>query len=206
VRIDSGQLRRAIGAEAAEGALRAAGISTTPQPSGLAIPIIMEIRIGSSTSAGVKTTLREATRDEVLEVCPNFAEYERMALRAAESARAAGLLNGLDYGNSVHREVAARLKISEVQRKLEERGVRELRPEFALLDGVPKSYRRPNGSSVLDVLEIHKRKTVCVYDFKTGNARFPDDTITRYAREAGLRAKIYGTGYTHIYVVPVRVP
>ena len=113
----------------------------------------------------------------------------------------------MDYGNSVHREAAAKLeKISEVQRALDSRGIRNLTLESALLNGVPKSYYRPKGSSVLDVLEIHKRKTVCVYDFKTGNARFPRATIMRYAREAGIRAQAFGQGYTHIYVVPIHVP
>ncbi|MFI5000631.1 MAG: hypothetical protein ACHQK9_12200 [Reyranellales bacterium] len=206
IRIDSDQLKRAIGPGAAQQALRTAGIAPTPEPSGTAIPIIMEIRIGSSTNAGVKTTLREATRDEVLEVCPNFAEYEKMALKAAKRARAAGLPNGLGYGNRVHDEVGAELqKMSEVVKILEERGVHMLLPEIALLSGKDYSYF-PKGSSVLDVLEIHKRKTVCVYDFKTGDARFPDETISRYAREAGLYAKTLPHGYTHIYVVPIRVP
>ena len=204
--VDHGQLERAIGAGAAAALLRRAGVAGAPHPSGVPLPIILEIRIGGSTDAGMTTSLREATREEIMEVCPNFAEYERLALEAAKKAQAAGLQNGLDYGNRVHEEVEAELrKMSKVQKMLRDRGIHKLRPEIALLAGVRKTYY-PKGSSRLDVLELHKRKTVCVYDFKTGNARFPDATIMRYAREAGLYAKAVPNGYTHIYVVPIRVP
>jgi hypothetical protein len=114
------------------------------------------------------------------------------------------LPNGLKYGQDVH-NIAKQdiLKIAESEATLKKMGIHQLRPEIALQAGVEFSYRR-KGSSVLDVLEIPpKGGTVCVYDFKTGNATFPDDTIIRYAREAGAFA---GRGYTHIYVVPIFVP
>lgn len=204
--VDHSQLEQAIGAGPAAALLTRADVAGAPRPSGVPLPIIMEIRIGSSTDAGITVSHREATTEEILKVCPAYAEYKRIALRAAENARAAGIPNGLAYGNRVDREAKAELtKMSEVKRLLRDRGIHELRPQIALLRGERQSYFT-KGSSVLDVLEIHRRKTVCVYDFKTGNARFPDTTITRYAREAALYAQGIAMGYTHIYVVPVRVP
>ena len=95
--VDHGQLEWTIGAGAAADLLKKAGVAGASHPSGVPLPIIMEIRIGSSTDAGVTVSHREATREEVLGVCPNVAEYERIALKAAENARAAGLPNGLAY-------------------------------------------------------------------------------------------------------------
>jgi len=89
---------------------------------------------------------------------------------------------------------------------LKEMGIRQLRPEIALQARVELSYRR-KGSSVLDVLEIPpKGGAVCVYDFKTGNATFPDGTMIRYAREAGAFVEGLKMGYTRVYVVPIFVP
>ena len=78
-------------------------------------------------------------------------------------------------------------------------------PEIALKLGLRVSMFTP-AHSRLDVLEIYAEQSkICVYDFKTGRARFPDDTIVRYAKEAEAYAAAKKMGYTHIYVMPVRV-
>src|SRR6202011_1406602 len=90
------------------------------------------------------------------------------------------------------------LKIAKSEEILREMGIEELLPEVALLRGERFSYRA-KGSSVLDVAEIYGsggEKKACVYDFKTGNATFPDDTAIRYAYEVGEYAnKRFGGGY-----------
>jgi hypothetical protein len=167
-------------------------------------PSMIEIRIGASADGGVTTRFREATHEEIGRRCRAYAVMQDVGLRASMAVRATGLPNGLKYGQDVH-NIAKQdiLKIAESEATLKKMGIHQLRPEIALQAGVEFSYRR-KGSSVLDVLEIPpKGGTVCVYDFKTGNATFPDDTIIRYAREAGAFA---GRGYTHIYVVPIFVP
>jgi hypothetical protein len=93
---------------------------------------------------------------------------------------------------------------------LRKQGIPKVKPEFALRSGIPQSYYS-SGSSVLDVLEIYEsEKRVCVYDYKTGGARFPDATVERYAREAGLYVKnLEDEAYNdirHIVVIPVYVP
>ena len=162
------------------------------------------MRIGVSIDGSAQTERREATREEVLKVCPNYAEYERIAMQAAEKYKAAGMVNGLEYGQKVHRETEQILK-GDIQSRLEERGIKELKPEAALLKGIPESYTK--GSSRLDVLELHRdHVTVCVYELKTGGATIRSDTMERYVREADIYAKAKGFGYPNVYFVPIHVP
>src|SRR5438105_1982588 len=93
----------------------------------------------------------------------------------------------------------------DIQSRLEERGIKELRPEAALLQGVPESYTK--GSSRLDVLELHRdHVTVCVYELKTGGATIRNETMERYIREADIYAKAKGFGYPNVYFIPIHVP
>ena len=171
------------------------------------IPLVVEMRIGTSTDGGVTTSVREATKEEVEEFCYNYPHYKKIAEEASRRGEALGLKKGLPHGLYVHKQVELEiLKISQLQEILDELGIQNLEPEFAVLNGTPQSYNL-KGSSRLDVLEILRRKTICVYDFKTGNARFPDHTMHRYGQEAGkyVRRKL-GSGYDRVYVIPVRVP
>lgn len=170
-------------------------------------PSIFEIRIGVLANGGATTRFREATHEEISRVCRAYPVVQDIGLRASMTVRATGLANGLEYGRQVHNLAEQDvLKISESEAMLKKIGIRELLPEIALQAGAEFSYRR-KGSSVLDVMEIPpKRGTVCVYDFKTGNATFPDDTMIRYAREAAAYVENLKMGYTRIYVIPIFVP
>src|SRR5262249_39799141 len=109
------------------------------------------------------------------------------------------------YGQRVHRSLETTLAMHEIQSSLHERGIFELKPELALLNGVKDSYTK--GSSRLDVVELHSdHVTVCVYELKTGRARIRDETIDRYLREASMYAKLRGFGYPNVYFIPIRVP
>ncbi len=137
--------------------------------------------------------------------CPNYAIYEQIGLKAGEKYKAAGMENGLAYGQRVHRSLEDSLKMHDIQSSLHERGVFELNPELALLNGIDKSYTK--GSSRLDVVELHSDHiTVCVYELKTGGAQIRDETIDRYLKEASLYVKFLGFGYPNVYFLPIKVP
>jgi hypothetical protein len=205
--VDPQGLKTAIGGAATSQMLGKSSVAPTFQILPTAKPWIYEIRIGVSTDGGVSTKLREATDEEVAKYCPNYPRYQEIALRASEAARALGLPNGMPYGNLIHKMAESGVtQIALTRDMLRRQGILEVHPEFALRYGIPQS-QYSSGSSVLDVLEIYEfEKRACVYDFKTGGARFPDTTIERYAREAGAYANSLGKGrYMHIVVIPVRV-
>jgi hypothetical protein len=161
------------------------------------------MRIGVSTDGGTTTTTREATREDVLQVCPNFATYEGYAIDADAKVRTLNLSPQL-HGQAVHKELEGLLKMDEIQSRLEEQGVREMQPEIAILRGEKGSYDR--GYSKLDVLELHNDYlTVCVYNFKTGQTPPRLETIYRHIREGGLYASATRMGYKHIYFIPIFV-
>jgi hypothetical protein len=209
--VDHAQLRAAIGVDAADRVLGTSGVQSHSQALAPTKPWIYEIRIGTSTDGGASTKLREATDEEVANYCPNYPRYQEIALRASEAARALGLPNGPRYGNLVHDAAEAEVKkFFLAEDMLRRQGIPKVETEFALRSGIPQSYYS-SGSSVLDVLEIYElEKRACVYDYKTGGARFPGATVERYAREAGLYVKDLEDGaynhIRHIVVIPVHVP
>jgi hypothetical protein len=168
-------------------------------------PSIFEIRIGTSADGGATTSFREATHEDIERLCPGYPMIQSVGTRA--SMEYSGLPNGVVRGNAVHQLAKIEnLKIARSEQILREMGIRELLPEVALKSGERFSYRT-KGSSVLDVAEIYERRgerEVCVYDFKTGKATFPDATAIRYAHEAGLYVeRQFGAKAIHITVVPV---
>jgi hypothetical protein len=170
-------------------------------------PSIFEIRIGASADGGATTSFREATHEDIERLCPGYPMIRGVGARA--SMEYSGLPNGLVRGNAVHSLAKIEnLKIARSEEMLREMGIRELLPEIALRSGERFSYRA-KGSSVLDVAEIYGRggeKKACVYDFKTGNATFPDATAIRYAYEVGRYAnEQFGGGYMQIIVAPIYV-
>ena len=188
--------------------LRSQAVPAFPgQEPPLPLPLVLEMRIGTSTDGGVTTSVREATKEEVEEFCYNYPHYQKIAEEASRRVEALGLKKGFPHGLYVHKQAELDiLKMSKVKEIMDELGIEELRPEFALLEGRPQSYS-VKGVSKLDVLEILRKKTICVYDFKTGRARFPDQTIRRYGREAGEYSRWLGrNGYDRIYVIPIHVP
>jgi hypothetical protein len=196
--------RQADEFDAANRTRTASGGLNDPPPQPLSVPPKIEMRIGVSTDRGVTTVPREATREEVQQVCPNFPEYERYAADAAARYKALGYPNGLRYGQLVHQSVEKEL-LGDIQSRLKEKGLVEMAPELALHDGIPNSYDK--GSSRLDVLELHRDHiTVCVYEIKTGGATVPREVMLRYVREAGIYARATGLGYEHVYFIPIHVP
>jgi hypothetical protein len=170
-------------------------------------PSMVEIRIGASADGGVTTSFREATHEEIERLCPGYPMILGVGARA--SMEYSGLPNGLIRGNAVHNLAKIEnLKISRSEEILREMDIHELLPEVAIRSGKRFSYRA-KGSSVLDVAEIYGRngeKKACVYDFKTGNATFPDATAIRYAYEIAQYAnERFGGGYMQIIVAPIFV-
>jgi hypothetical protein len=206
LKINPDQLSSAVGADVASRVLgNSGGKNDLPPPPPISRPTKIEMRIGVLVNGNAETEKREASREDVLSVCPNYPTYERIGIEAAEKYKAAGMANGLAYGQRVHSSLATTLKMHDIQSSLHERGIFELDPELALLNGIDKSYTK--GSSRLDVLELYNdHVTVCVYELKTGGARIRDETMDRYLREASLYAKSRGFGYPNVYFIPIRVP
>jgi len=184
--VDADQLRDTIGPEASK-QLFATGLvidqradefdatnrtRTTPGNKAIyrhrrfSLPSKIEMRIGVSADGGTTTTTREATREEVLQVCPNFARYEGYLIDA--DAKVGQLdLSPQIHGQVVHKELETLLKMKRHSIAVGGQGVREMQPEIAILRGKEKTYDR--SYSKLDVLELHDdHLTVCIYDFKTG--------------------------------------
>jgi len=161
------------------------------------------MRIGVPADGGTTTTTREATREEVLQVCPNFARYEGYLIDA--DAKVGQLdLSPQIHGQVVHKELETLIKMNDIQSRLEEQGVREMQPEIAILRGKEKTYDR--SYSKLDVLELHDdHLTVCIYDFKTGRTPPRLETIYRHIREGGLYANAQIEGYKYVYFIPIFV-
>lgn len=209
--VDPNQLRAAIGSEAADRVLARSGVSSSPEtpklpPPPLTLPI-MEMRIGASADGGVTPEHREVTEEEVQEVCPRYSEFKDIAEKAAKKVDAEGGVDGSRRGQAIHKLAADDIRIiASISDELEARGILELHPETAFRDGKNWSRWHVKGSSVFDVLELRRdHKTVCVYDFKTGNASFPNDTIIRYLTQAGMYAQSVKEGYTRILVIPIYV-
>jgi hypothetical protein len=197
LKINPDQLRAAVGEETANRVLGDPGRKNDlPPPPPISGPSKIEMRIWASTDKGSTTSSREATREQVEQVCPNFPKYEQYAMEAAAKYKAAGLPNGKEYGRLVHRDVELRLR---------EAGVPEVSPELAVRRGESPSYSK--GSSRIDIVELHRDHiTVCVYELKTGEARIPYEVVQRYSREAGMHANFVKEGYQNVYFIPIRVP
>jgi hypothetical protein len=181
------------------------GVVSAPQGLPATVSPNSEMRIGISRNAGKSISFEEATRDKIQDYCPNYPYYEDIAQRAAKRIRAEGIPNGRIFGQRVHREAELELKMDDVQRQLQQRGVRQMMPEAALRNGVSPSYEK--GSVRIDVLEIHRdHLVVCVYDFKTGRATFKDKKMRQYAYQTGrYMKKVFEEGYKTIILLPIPV-
>jgi hypothetical protein len=194
--VDPHALKAALAAPATASGDKGVPPSFPPLPG--AVPIIYEIRISLSKDRGKTIVHRSVTEEKIREFCPNYFRFKEIGSRAAERAQALGLSDPAAFGRHVH-EIAAD-EISKIL--LTEWGIAEVRPELGLLMGKRTFQHRPKGSSILDVYEAHENgESVCVYDFKTGNATLKKEARERYAAEAMAYAK----GYTHVYVVPIRI-
>lgn len=177
-------------------------------------PTAIEMRIGEKVAGESLVRKREASEEEVTRYCPNLPEYQKTGAAVWQRVSKEGLV-GARAGSRVHYDMDHLIK-DELGKQLERQGIYKVESEFALHNGVTKSYSR--GYSRLDVLEVNRETgTVCIYDFKTGSGMFRDTTMDRYAREASVYLETYfhwgkatqqalARNYTRIYLIPVHLP
>jgi hypothetical protein len=226
LQIDAVQLERAVGKEAADRLLQQGGIAADGldgaardihdaivrrRPDGVpagpggiepspGFTPIMEMRITSSIDGGVTISHGEISDEEVKQRCPNYLNMQEIGLRAGATADAMGLPKGPGRGQQIHRLTEADLKTPEIEKLLRAGGMQDLRVEKGFLNGKPIGFLK-SGASKIDVVEKIGKDAVCVYDFKSGTATFPDHVRKRYLDEA---AKYFGV--RTVYVLPVYVP
>jgi hypothetical protein len=226
LQIDAVQLERAVGKEAAGRLLQQGGVSgdgltgaakdlhdamvrrrpdgVPAGPGGVEPPPgflpIMELRITSSVDGGTTISHAEIRDEDATKFCPNYVEMQRIGMNAKSTVDAAGMPMGRERGKAIHKLAEAELKIAEVEKTLRDGGMQEIRVENGFLGGEPIGFLK-SGSSKIDVVEKIGNDAVCVYDFKTGSATFPDHVRERYLNEA---AKYFDV--KTVYVLPVFVP
>jgi hypothetical protein len=226
LQIDSVQLERAVGKEAADRLLQQGGVAADgltgvakdihdaivrrrldgvpAGPGGVEPPPgflpIMEMRITSSVDGGTTVSHAEIEDEKVSKLCPNYAKVQKIGLEAGTKADAMGLPKGPTRGQWIHGEAESALRTAEIKKLLLDSGIQELHVEQAFL-GKRDIRFLESGASKIDVLEKLDDNTVCIYDYKTGGARFPDPTREKY-----LRAAVARFGVTTVYVMPVYVP
>ena len=144
----------------------------------------------------------EVTREEAERFCPNYQRIQAIASQAGRIARAEGPAGHLQYGQSTHDGTKWAIRDAAIVRDLLERdGVREIHADLAIFNGQRVGFRNVKGSAIIDAVEHMKNGDVCVYDIKTGGARFPDTKMEKYAEQAELFFKPTGK----VYVFPVNV-
>ena len=227
LQIDAVQLERAVGKEAADRLLQQGGIAADgltgvardihdaivrrrldgvpAGPGGIEPPPgflpIMEMRLTSSVDGGSTISHAEIADENAKKYCPNYFLVQQVGLEAGAKVDATGLPKGPPRGNAIHDLSEEALKTAEIERMLRNGGMQELFVEriFPVDDERPRYLK--SGSSKIDVVERIGGNAVCVYDFKTGSARFPDHVRERYLREVATHFKV-----STVYVLPVYVP
>ena len=226
LQIDSVQLERAVGKEAADRLLQQGGVAADgltgvakdihdamvrrrldgvpAGPGGVEPPPgflpIMEMRITSSVDGGETISHAEIPDEDAARFCPNYAKVQEVGLRAGAKADALGLPKGPGRGQWIHTEAEREMKTARIEALLRAGGMQELRVEKIFPDTGKPRYLK-SGSSKIDVVEKIGDDAVCVYDFKTGSATFPNHVRERYLKEV---AKHFGV--STVYVLPVYVP
>ena len=174
-------------------------------PQALSIPPKSEVRIGIMANGGEKTEIRKATAEEVERFCPTYPEYVRLGTKIGDNLKALGWVNGSEYGTRTHKIFADILRMQNIEAELQARGILERQPEFALREGLPKTYSK--GYFKLDVLELYRNyATVCVFDLKTGDATISEARILDLMRNGRIYASSRGFGYPNVYFIPIHVP
>ena len=161
---------------------------------------IMEMRITSSVDGGTTISHAEISDENATRYCPNYLEMQRIGMNAKATVDAAGIPKGPERGKAIHKLTETELKTAEVERQLRAGGMQELLVEQIFPDTGKPRYLK-SGSSKIDVVEKIGADAVCVYDFKTGSATFPDHVRERYLKEAAAYFKV-----KHVFVLPVYVP
>jgi hypothetical protein len=227
LQIDAVQLERAVGKEVADRLLQQGGIAADgltglaknihdamvrrrldgvpAGPGGVEPPPgflpIMEMRITSSIDGGTTISHAEIPDEDAKNYCPNYLMVQKIGLEAGVKIDATGLPKGPGRGKAIHKLGEEELKTAEIERMLRDGGMQELLVEriFPVDDNNPRYLR--SGSSKIDVVEKISDHAVCVYDFKTGSATFPDHVRERYLKEVAKHFKV-----STVYVLPVYVP
>ena len=161
---------------------------------------IMEMRITSRVDGGETISHAEIPDEKAAKYCPNYLEMQRIGMNAKAIVDAAGMPMGRDRGKAIHKLSETELKTAEVERQLRAGGMQELLVEKSFLKGKEIGFMKSGGSRI-DVVERIGKDAVCVYDFKTGSATFPDHVRERYLREVAAHFKV-----STVYVLPVYVP
>lgn len=182
---------------------RVDGVPADPgvvEPSPGFLPI-MEMRITSSVDGGKTITHAEIRDEDAKNYCPNYLLVQKVGLEAGVKIDATGLPKGPERGKAIHKLTAAELKTAEIEKMLRDGGMQELLVEriFPVDDKNPRYLR--SGSSKIDVVEKIGKDAVCVHDFKTGSATFPDHVRERYLKEVAKHFDV-----SIVYVLPVHVP
>jgi hypothetical protein len=167
---------------------------------------VAELRMLTKDKAGPR--FGEITRAKVEEFCPNYPRIQAIASQAGRVARAAGQESHRQYGTKTHTNVTQAIRDAAVMRELlENHGVREIHADLAIFDGETIGFRNIRGSAIIDVVERMKSDAVCIYDIKTGGARFPDTKMKQYAEEyvKFFERKYKQTFTGAVYVLPVYV-
>jgi hypothetical protein len=201
--VDPAELERAIGPDAARQALAVAADAPNPQVLPPPVPWMVEMHVSASTNRAKTFVRRDVTAEEVETLCRNYPNVYRIALEASRRAQATGLPNGLAYGRFAHLQFKLEAeKIAKAKEIMKENGIKEMLPEQSLFKGERVTYSS-KGSYRVDLMETYpQRKTVCIYELKTGKAWLSKKKLEEYGRRAISAA---GKGYTHVYAVGVHV-
>lgn len=154
------------------------------------------------------TRYGEISRAKVEEFCPSYPRIQKIASEAGRIARTERPPTHLQYGVRTHDGVKKAIRDAAVMRELlEKNGVREIHADLAIFGGGKVGFRNVRGSAIIDVVELMESGAVCIYDVKTGGARFPDGTMERYAEEyvKFFARKQEQTFTGAVYVLPVYV-
>lgn len=148
----------------------------------------------------------DVTREEAERFCPSYPRIQAIATNAGRIARAEGPANHLRYGQRTHEWTTQAIRDAAVMRELLERqGIREIHANLAIFDGKTVRFRNIRGTAIIDVVEHMQNGDVCIYDVKTGGARFPDAKMEQYADAFAAYLRRDGKFYGKIYVLPVYV-
>ncbi len=166
---------------------------------------IAELRMLTGDKAG--TRFGEVTRAEAEEFCPNYPRIQAIASEAGRIARMEEQAIHRQYGLKTHVGVKKAINDAAVMRELlEKNGVQEIHADLAIFGGEKVGFRNVRGSAIIDVVE-RMDGAVCIYDVKTGGARFPDSKMEQYAEEyVKFFEREHKQTFTGaVYVLPVYV-
>jgi len=171
------------------------------------------------------TNLGILTREEFEKMCKHLAKVQEFVDEAAEEANRETGLTPQTYGTEVHKRLEAKINARGPKELWAERSA--VKSTAALPEGIQKYLKEhgelPRGypeTVRTDGFEYFGQGTVCVYDAKTGEAKFPqsrmrtlvdaifstDDAVPALDRMAEITAKIatWGLPVRRVIMMMVR--